>query len=334
MKLGRKDYQSDQEVRWCPGCGDYSILAACSSSSSSSGQAGEPRLRVRHRLRRALPLLHEHVRVALDPRSCTRGRDGSRARPARPRRVGDRRRRRHALDRWEPPDPCAAQEHQPQDHHVQQPDLRPDQGPVLAHERSGQDHKVVALRLARHTVQPRLGGARGRGDVRGPHPRHGSQAHDGDAAARARAPGQRRSWRSTRTATSSTTPPSRASPRRRCAPTCSSSCTRASRSGSARTATRALRSTRSASARSSRSPTSGRTPCSCTTRTRTDPTLAFALSRLASQPTVPTPIGVFRDIARPTYEAEVQRQIVDAVERQGPGDLAALIGSGATWDVN
>jgi 2-oxoglutarate/2-oxoacid ferredoxin oxidoreductase subunit beta len=68
--------------------------------------------------------------------------------------------------------------------------------------------------------------------------------------------------------------------------------------------------------------------------TRTDPALAFALSRLASQPTMPTPIGVFRDIERSTYETEVQRQIVDAVERQGPGDLAALIGSGATWDVN
>ena len=24
----RKDWMSDQEVRWCPGCGDYSILAA------------------------------------------------------------------------------------------------------------------------------------------------------------------------------------------------------------------------------------------------------------------------------------------------------------------
>ncbi len=27
-KLTRKDFQSDQDVRWCPGCGDYSILAA------------------------------------------------------------------------------------------------------------------------------------------------------------------------------------------------------------------------------------------------------------------------------------------------------------------
>ena len=26
-KLTRKDFTSDQEVRWCPGCGDYSILA-------------------------------------------------------------------------------------------------------------------------------------------------------------------------------------------------------------------------------------------------------------------------------------------------------------------
>jgi 2-oxoglutarate ferredoxin oxidoreductase subunit beta len=67
---------------------------------------------------------------------------------------------------------------------------------------------------------------------------------------------------------------------------------------------------------------------------RQDPALAFALSRLASQPTTPTPIGVFRDVRRSTYEDDVQRQIVSAVERQGPGDLAALLSSGATWDVN
>ena len=67
---------------------------------------------------------------------------------------------------------------------------------------------------------------------------------------------------------------------------------------------------------------------------RNSPSLAFALARLALSPTMPTPIGVFRDIERPTYEVEVQRQIVGAVERQGPGDLATLIGSGATWDVN
>jgi 2-oxoglutarate ferredoxin oxidoreductase subunit beta len=66
---------------------------------------------------------------------------------------------------------------------------------------------------------------------------------------------------------------------------------------------------------------------------REDPTLAFALSRLADRPTVPTPIGVFRDVDRPTYETEVQRQLVLSSERQGPGDLRALLESGATWDV-
>jgi 2-oxoglutarate ferredoxin oxidoreductase subunit beta len=66
---------------------------------------------------------------------------------------------------------------------------------------------------------------------------------------------------------------------------------------------------------------------------RDDPSLAFALSRLADTPTVPTPVGVFRDVERPIYEGEVQRQLVGAQEQRGPGDLAALIGSGATWEV-
>jgi 2-oxoglutarate ferredoxin oxidoreductase subunit beta len=66
---------------------------------------------------------------------------------------------------------------------------------------------------------------------------------------------------------------------------------------------------------------------------RDDPSLGFALSRLADTPTVPTPVGVFRDVDRPIYEGEVQRQLVGASEKRGPGDLEALIGSGATWEV-
>jgi 2-oxoglutarate ferredoxin oxidoreductase subunit beta len=31
VKLTMKDFKSDQEVRWCPGCGDYAILAAVQS---------------------------------------------------------------------------------------------------------------------------------------------------------------------------------------------------------------------------------------------------------------------------------------------------------------
>jgi 2-oxoglutarate ferredoxin oxidoreductase subunit beta len=66
---------------------------------------------------------------------------------------------------------------------------------------------------------------------------------------------------------------------------------------------------------------------------RPDPTLAFALSRLADAPTVPTPVGVLRDVERPVYEAEIQRQLAAASEKQGPGDLADLIASGPTWTV-
>ena len=31
IPLKAKDFKSDQEVRWCPGCGDYAILAAVQS---------------------------------------------------------------------------------------------------------------------------------------------------------------------------------------------------------------------------------------------------------------------------------------------------------------
>ena len=68
--------------------------------------------------------------------------------------------------------------------------------------------------------------------------------------------------------------------------------------------------------------------------TREDPTLAFALSRLASQPTVPTPIGVFRDVSRPVYEVLVQQQLVAASARTGPGDLEALLRTGVTWEIS
>ena len=28
VALTKKDFTSDQEVRWCPGCGDYAVLSA------------------------------------------------------------------------------------------------------------------------------------------------------------------------------------------------------------------------------------------------------------------------------------------------------------------
>jgi 2-oxoglutarate/2-oxoacid ferredoxin oxidoreductase subunit beta len=67
---------------------------------------------------------------------------------------------------------------------------------------------------------------------------------------------------------------------------------------------------------------------------RQDPSLAFALSRVAPGPTVPTPIGVFRDVERPHYGAMVNQQLVTAADQKGLGDLGALLMSGSTWTVS
>ena len=64
-----KEFTSDQEVRWCPGCGDYAVLKAVQGFLPDAGPAPrEHRVRLRHRLLLALPLLPRHLRDALDPR--------------------------------------------------------------------------------------------------------------------------------------------------------------------------------------------------------------------------------------------------------------------------
>jgi 2-oxoglutarate ferredoxin oxidoreductase subunit beta len=67
---------------------------------------------------------------------------------------------------------------------------------------------------------------------------------------------------------------------------------------------------------------------------RPDPSVAFALSRLAAGPYSPTPIGVFRDVEREDYGSLVNAQIAAAAQRKGPGDLASLLRSGSTWTVD
>ena len=66
---------------------------------------------------------------------------------------------------------------------------------------------------------------------------------------------------------------------------------------------------------------------------RDDPGLAFALSRLARGPYEPTPMGVFRAIERADYGTQVNRQLLDAASRRGPADLGALLRSQNTWTV-
>ena len=73
---------------------------------------------------------------------------------------------------------------------------------------------------------------------------------------------------------------------------------------------------------------------------RADPSLAFALARLsADEPGSstaawsPTPFGVFRDVERPDYGTMVGAQLAEASSKKGPGDLRALLQSAGTWKV-
>jgi 2-oxoglutarate ferredoxin oxidoreductase subunit beta len=65
---------------------------------------------------------------------------------------------------------------------------------------------------------------------------------------------------------------------------------------------------------------------------RPDPAIAYIMARM-EYPQYPVPMGVFRAVERPTYEALMEGQIRDAIEREGEGDLEALLGEGDTWTV-
>jgi 2-oxoglutarate ferredoxin oxidoreductase subunit beta len=65
---------------------------------------------------------------------------------------------------------------------------------------------------------------------------------------------------------------------------------------------------------------------------REDPSLAFMLARMR-YPKMPEPMGVFRCVERPTFDEGVNRQVENVITKSGPGDLTALINSGDTWEV-
>jgi 2-oxoglutarate ferredoxin oxidoreductase subunit beta len=62
------------------------------------------------------------------------------------------------------------------------------------------------------------------------------------------------------------------------------------------------------------------------------PSYAFALASL-SRPRFPLPLGVFRAVEKSTYDELLEAQVASAREQRGEGDLAALLHSGDTWTV-
>ncbi len=62
--------------------------------------------------------------------------------------------------------------------------------------------------------------------------------------------------------------------------------------------------------------------------------LAFALSRITFETHEAVPLGVFRQVERPVYDDLMSEQLEAARETSGEGDLAALLHSGDTWTVS
>jgi 2-oxoglutarate ferredoxin oxidoreductase subunit beta len=66
---------------------------------------------------------------------------------------------------------------------------------------------------------------------------------------------------------------------------------------------------------------------------RADPSYATALARLAEAPTGPTPIGVLRDVKRPVYGAGRVQELAPAHAGASLADVDELLHSGDTWTV-
>ena len=221
---------SDQEVRWCPGCGDYSILAQTQKVMPDFGYPKENIVFISgHRLLRPPAVLHEHVRLPHDPRP-----------GARPWRPGSR---RPARTSWSGSSPATATRSRSAATTCSTRCAATSTSrSIMFNNRiygltKGQASPTSELGKitksspwARSTPdQPAVRGARGRGDASSPArstptPSTSSRRSSGPASTRAR-----RSSRSSRTATSSTTARGATSPTARSARTGCSSWSTASR---------------------------------------------------------------------------------------------------------
>ena len=67
--------------------------------------------------------------------------------------------------------------------------------------------------------------------------------------------------------------------------------------------------------------------------TRDDLTMALIAAQM-TPPEFPTPLGILRDVEAPAYEDSVVGQIQQAIEKRGEGSLDKLLRSGELWTVN
>ncbi len=64
-----------------------------------------------------------------------------------------------------------------------------------------------------------------------------------------------------------------------------------------------------------------------------DTMLSFILARMSSLPHLPRPVGVFYQEYRPVYDQEMEHQVQKAIEKSGEGNLEKLLNHGETWKI-
>jgi len=64
-----------------------------------------------------------------------------------------------------------------------------------------------------------------------------------------------------------------------------------------------------------------------------NPARSFVLAHFADLENFPTPIGVFRQVKKSTYDSDLMRQIEEVTKLKGKGDLEKLFRQGNTWEV-
>ena len=65
-----------------------------------------------------------------------------------------------------------------------------------------------------------------------------------------------------------------------------------------------------------------------------EPILSMILAHMTDHPSYPTPIGVFRQVFKETYDGGIENQINAVTEKRGKGDLEKILFGANTWEVN
>jgi 2-oxoglutarate ferredoxin oxidoreductase subunit beta len=72
----------------------------------------------------------------------------------------------------------------------------------------------------------------------------------------------------------------------------------------------------------------------CLVYDETSRELAFIVARMSWDNEMPRPFGVFYREDRPTYDAQVREQIAEVIAQKGKGSLEKLLNSGDTWTID